>query len=86
MEGRNGKSSSSIRRDERNPQITELSMIYEGSTEDISVRPPDLSPAECSSIRRRNSRGELFSNCALDCHEAELWSRLDVKFGISPEM
>lgn len=33
-----------IRRDVRIPQLTELSMIYEGFQEDISVRPPDLSP------------------------------------------
>jgi len=33
-----------IRRDVRIPQLTELSMIYEGFEEDISVRPPDLSP------------------------------------------
>jgi len=32
------------RRDARHPQVTELSMIYEGFEEDISVRPPDLSP------------------------------------------
>jgi len=33
-----------IRQDVRYPQLCELSMIYEGSTEDIAVRPPDLSP------------------------------------------
>jgi hypothetical protein len=33
-----------IRRDVRYPHLTELSMNYEGQTEDISVRPPDLSP------------------------------------------
>ena len=32
------------RRDPRHPQLCELSMIYEGFEEDISVRPPDLSP------------------------------------------
>jgi hypothetical protein len=32
------------RRDPRHPQLSELSMIYEGFEEDISVRPPDLSP------------------------------------------
>jgi len=26
------------------PQLTELSMIYEGATEEVAVRPPDLSP------------------------------------------
>jgi hypothetical protein len=44
MSGRNGKTNSSIRRDFRCPQFSELSMMYEGSTEEISVRPPDLSP------------------------------------------
>jgi hypothetical protein len=33
-----------IRRDVRYPHLSELSMNYEGKTEDISVRPPDLSP------------------------------------------
>jgi hypothetical protein len=32
-----------VRRDARYPQLCELSMIYEGFTEDVSVRPPDLS-------------------------------------------
>ncbi len=31
------------RRDKRYPQLTELSMIYEGFEEDVNVRPPDLS-------------------------------------------
>jgi hypothetical protein len=44
MERKNRKSNSVIRRDERHPQISELTMIYEGSSEDIAVRPPDLSP------------------------------------------
>jgi hypothetical protein len=44
MERKNRKSNSVIRRDERHPQIRELTMIYEGSSEDIAVRPPDLSP------------------------------------------
>ena len=34
----------STRRDVRYPQLHELSMIYEGHTEDVCVRPPDLSP------------------------------------------
>jgi PilZ domain len=34
----------STRRDVRFPQLHDLSMIYEGFTEDVSVRPPDLSP------------------------------------------
>jgi hypothetical protein len=38
------KASSPARRDVRYPQFQELSMIYEGFTEDIFVRPPDLSP------------------------------------------
>jgi len=33
-----------VRQDVRYPQLTELSMNYEGQTEDIAVRPPDLSP------------------------------------------
>ena len=33
-----------VRQDVRYPQLSELSMIYEGVNEDISVRPPDLSP------------------------------------------
>ncbi len=33
-----------IRQETRYPQLCELSMIYEGFTEDVSVRPPDLSP------------------------------------------
>jgi hypothetical protein len=32
------------RRDVRYPQVCDLSMIYEGFEEDISVRPPDISP------------------------------------------
>jgi hypothetical protein len=32
------------RQELRHPQLCDLSMIYEGFTEDISVRPPDLSP------------------------------------------
>jgi hypothetical protein len=38
------KSNTAIRRDVRHPQVSELSMIYEGFEEDISVRPPDISP------------------------------------------
>jgi len=33
-----------VRQEARHPQISELSMIYEGFAEDIRVRPPDLSP------------------------------------------
>jgi len=33
-----------VRQDVRHPQLSELSMIYEGHEEDICVRPPDLSP------------------------------------------
>lgn len=32
------------RQDVRHPQLSELSMNYEGHTEEIAVRPPDLSP------------------------------------------
>jgi hypothetical protein len=42
LDDRNSKTE--VRRDVRIPQLTELSMIYEGFEEDISVRPPDLSP------------------------------------------
>ena len=38
------KTSVAIRQDVRYPQLSELSMNYEGATEDVSVRPPDLSP------------------------------------------
>jgi hypothetical protein len=38
------KSTVIARQDIRCPQLTEFSMLYEGHTEDISVRPPDLSP------------------------------------------
>src|ERR1700680_3293119 len=38
------KTNAAIRQDVRFPQLCELSMIYEGATEDVSVRPPDLSP------------------------------------------
>jgi hypothetical protein len=42
--GKQHKSNTAIRRDVRHPQVSELSMIYEGFEEDISVRPPDISP------------------------------------------
>jgi hypothetical protein len=44
MQGDDRNSKPEVRRDVRIPQLTELSMIYEGFEEDISVRPPDLSP------------------------------------------
>lgn len=44
MSGSDDNSSRPARRDARYPQLCELSMIYEGFEEDISVRPPDLSP------------------------------------------
>jgi hypothetical protein len=44
MSGSDNNSSHSARRDTRYPQLCELSMIYEGFEEDVSVRPPDLSP------------------------------------------
>jgi hypothetical protein len=43
MSGTNDKVYTPARRDARHPQVSELSMIYEGFEEDISVRPPDLS-------------------------------------------
>ena len=44
MDRKEDKSNTAIRRDVRHPQLSELSMIYEGFEEDICVRPPDLSP------------------------------------------
>jgi hypothetical protein len=44
MGRKENKSNPEIRRDVRYPQVSEFSMIYEGFEEDISVRPPDLSP------------------------------------------
>jgi hypothetical protein len=44
MKETNRKTSVTIRQDIRYPQLCELSMNYEGTTEDVSVRPPDLSP------------------------------------------
>jgi hypothetical protein len=43
MSGTGDKVYTPARRDVRHPQVSELSMIYEGFEEDISVRPPDLS-------------------------------------------
>jgi hypothetical protein len=43
MNGKSDKVYTPARRDARHPQVSELSMIYEGFEEDISVRPPDLS-------------------------------------------
>ncbi len=37
------KTKSAVRRDIRYPQLQDLSVIYEGFTEDIAIRPPDLS-------------------------------------------
>jgi hypothetical protein len=44
MSSNGHNSNPSGRRDVRQPQLSELSMIYEGFEEDVSVRPPDLSP------------------------------------------
>jgi hypothetical protein len=44
MDRKEDKSNTEIRRDVRHPQLSELSMIYEGFEEDICVRPPDISP------------------------------------------
>lgn len=44
MDRKDDKPSTEGRRDVRYPQLSELSMIYEGFEEDICVRPPDLSP------------------------------------------
>ena len=39
-----GKSNIAARKDARYPQLSELSVAYEGFTEEIVLRPPDLSP------------------------------------------
>jgi PilZ domain len=39
-----GKSNIAARQDARHPQLSELSVDYEGFTENIVLRPPDLSP------------------------------------------
>jgi hypothetical protein len=44
MDRKKDKSNTEKRQDIRYPQLSELSMIYEGFEEDICVRPPDLSP------------------------------------------
>lgn len=44
MDKEGAKPSKESRRDIRHPQLSELSMIYEGFVEDICVRPPDISP------------------------------------------
>jgi hypothetical protein len=44
MDKKDWKSGATDRRDTRHPQLSELSMNYEGHTEEILVRPPDLSP------------------------------------------
>ena len=44
MSGTNGRTKGAIRQDARYPQLSELSMNYEGFTEEIVLRPPDLSP------------------------------------------
>jgi hypothetical protein len=38
------QSNTAVRKDVRQPQLSELRLAYEGFTEDIIVRPPDLSP------------------------------------------
>src|SRR5260370_37617122 len=44
MRERNRKTQVAVRQDVRYPQVCELVMNYEGLTEEISIRPPDLSP------------------------------------------
>ncbi len=41
---RDGKSRPSTRETERYPHLRELSLTYEGRSEQIAVRPPDISP------------------------------------------
>jgi hypothetical protein len=43
MNKKESKPNSAARQDVRYPQLSELSMIYEGFTEDIVLRAPDLS-------------------------------------------
>jgi hypothetical protein len=43
MNKKENKSNSAARRDARYPQLSELSMVYEGLSEDIVLRAPDLS-------------------------------------------
>jgi len=43
MKKKGEHSNSGIRRDARHPQFSELSMMYEGMSEDIVLRTPDLS-------------------------------------------
>jgi hypothetical protein len=44
MKDTDAKPQTPARRHARHPQLTELSMIYEGFEEDVRVRPPDISP------------------------------------------
>ncbi len=44
MSGTDRKTQIAVRQDVRCPQLCELSMNYEGFTEEIVLRPPDLSP------------------------------------------
>jgi hypothetical protein len=44
MSETNRMTKTAIRQDVRCPQLSELSMVYEGAAEDVAVRPPDLSP------------------------------------------
>jgi hypothetical protein len=44
MNEREGKSNIAGRQDQRVPQLSELSVDYEGFIENIILRPPDLSP------------------------------------------
>jgi PilZ domain len=44
MDRKESKSNIAIRQDVRYPQLSELSMVYEGFTEDVVLHTPDLSP------------------------------------------
>src|ERR1700733_44598 len=44
MDRKEAEAKTPVRRDIRYPQLSELSMAYEGFSEDIVVRVPDLSP------------------------------------------
>ena len=44
MSEKQGKPNIAARRDFRYPQLSELSVAYEGFTEEITLRPPDISP------------------------------------------
>lgn len=89
-----------VRRDERQPHISDLRMIYEGSSEDIAVHPPDLSPhgmfvntlkefpeGAILKLRFRLSRSELLIDVRCEVRYCLKGVGVGVEFvGISPEI